>query len=146
MKKRKILLALIFTLTLFLGACSTKNDEQVDESVDLETQEMMDDVTQGDGTGTGDFKLLTESVNPDENQLTFEATGIDENQVTFVYVANQLILSEKLKNGEPYNLDITNIAEAHSTDYSPKIQFVQFEDNEEGNTPTLFRQLRYEVK
>lgn len=57
MKKRKILLALIFTLTLILGACSTKNDEQVDESVDLETQEMMDDVTQGDGTGTEELNI-----------------------------------------------------------------------------------------
>lgn len=144
--KKKILVGLILSLTLLLTACSSENDEQVEVSVDSETEKMIDNVTQGDGTGTGEFKLLTESITPDNNQLTFEATGIDENQVTFVYVANQLVFSEKVKNGEPYNLDITNIAEAHSTDYSPKIQFVQFEDNEEGKPPTLFRQLSYEVK
>lgn len=74
-------------------------------------------------------------------------TDFDEEKTTFVYVANQKVLAESLKNNQEYSIDIEGLEDAHPTDYKSKVQFYQTEDDTEDNeNVTLFKQVRYTVK
>ncbi len=52
----------------------------------------------------------------------------------------------KIKNGEPYKLDITGIEDAHRTDYKPRVQLLQNEDDDKDGEMVTFKQVRYTVK
>lgn len=70
-------------------------------------------------TGNGSIELLTPTITTKDNELEIKTEGIDENKVTFIYVANKKVFEQKIKNGESYKLDITDIEDAHRTDYKP---------------------------
>lgn len=72
-------------------------------------------------SGKGSMELLTPTITAKDNELEIKTKGIDENKVTFIYVANKKVLEQKLKNGESYKLNITDIEHAHRTDYKPKV-------------------------
>ncbi|MFJ8526914.1 hypothetical protein [Bacillus sp. NPDC094106] len=97
-------------------------------------------------TGNGSVKLLTPTITTKDNQLEFMAEGIDENKVTFIFVANKKVFEQKIKNDEPYKLNIKDIKDAHRTDYKPKVQLLQTKDDTENGDMVNFKQVRYTVE
>ncbi|HFK1750172.1 TPA: hypothetical protein ACGXP3_000453 [Bacillus cereus] len=97
-------------------------------------------------TGNGSMELLTPTITTKDNELEIKTEGIDENKVTFIYVANKKVLEQKLKNGESYKLNIKDIEHAHRTDYKPKVQLLQTNDDDDGGEIVTFKQVRYTVK
>lgn len=126
---------------LLLSACS----EELKSLVDEEDAAAIE-VATSQNTGKGSLKLLTPTITTDENQLKFETDGIDEDKITYIYVANQKVWAQKIKNKKPYEISIEDIKNAHRTDYKPKVQLFQFKDDNEENDMTTFKQARYEVK
>ncbi|HDR7707036.1 MULTISPECIES: hypothetical protein [Bacillus] len=97
-------------------------------------------------SGKGSMELLTPTITAKDNELEIKTKGIDENKVTFIYVANKKVLEQKLKNGESYKLNITDIEHAHRTDYKPKVQLFQTKDDNDDGEMVTFKQVRYTVK
>ncbi|MDA1668986.1 hypothetical protein BK767_23690 [Bacillus thuringiensis serovar kyushuensis] len=97
-------------------------------------------------SGKGSMELLTPTITAKDNELEIKTKGIDENKVTFIYVANKKVLEQKLKNGESYKLNITDIEHAHRTDYKPKVQLLQTKDDDDDGEIVTFKQVRYTVK
>ncbi|PFT52791.1 hypothetical protein COK67_32000 [Bacillus cereus] len=97
-------------------------------------------------SGKGSMELLTPTITAKDNELEIKTKGIDENKVTFIYVANKKVLEQKLKNGEPYKLNIKDIEHAHRTDYKPKVQLFQTKDDNDDGEMVTFKQVRYTVK
>ena len=56
--------------------------------------------------GEGVVHLLTPTITEKDNTLGFMVTDFDEEKTTFVYVANQKVMEEKLKNDREYSIDI----------------------------------------
>ncbi|MGX7012913.1 hypothetical protein [Vagococcus silagei] len=140
MKKLMLVGGTILAL-FFVSGCS-QIVEEVTDSSDMADIEV---ATKGD-TGKGALNLKTKKIKKTDNELVISVDDIDESKMSFIYVANKKVLQEKLKNGTDYTLDITNIKEAHRTDYKPKVQLIQFENNHEDGDMTLFKQVRYSVK
>ncbi len=131
MKKFK-LIGLLIGIFLLSGCSAAK---EVKNEVDKQTD-----------VGTGEVQLLTETISPKDNTIEFMVTDFDEDKTTFVYVANQQVMAEPLKNNQDYSIDIKGLKDAHSTDYKPKVQFVQTKDDIEDNeNVTMFKQVRYKV-
>lgn len=126
---------------LLLSACS----EELKSLVDEEDAAAIE-VATSQNTGKGSLKLLTPTITTDENQLKFETDGIDEDKITYIYVANQRVWAQKIKNKQSYKISIKDIKNAHRTDYKPKVQLFQYKDDNEENDMTTFKQDRYEVK
>ncbi|HFJ9452397.1 hypothetical protein CN268_09450 [Bacillus anthracis] len=122
---KKKLLVLLFT-AIILSGCSTI-------------------VEHSSETGNGSMELLTPTITTKDNELEIKTEGIDENKVTFIYVANTKVFEQKIKNGEPYKLDITGIKDAHRTDYKPRVQLLQNEDDDKDGEMVTFKQVRYTV-
>ncbi|HFK1455673.1 TPA: hypothetical protein ACGXMC_001263 [Bacillus cereus] len=123
---KKKLMVLLFT-AIILSGCSTIAENSLE-------------------TGNGSMELLTPTITTKDNELEIKTEGIDENKVTFIYVANKKVLEQKLKNGESYKLDITDIKDAHRTDYKPKVQLLQAKDDNDDGEIVTFKQVRYTVK
>lgn len=140
--KKKILLGMFLTVGLFLTGCSASI---VNETVDSDTQNNLAIATKQD-TGVGNFQLLTDTITTEDNQLTFRSQDIDEQKTTYVYVANHQVFSQKIKNNKIYALDIEGLKEAHQTNYSPKVQFIQYKDDHEDGDISMFKQARYSVE
>lgn len=132
MKKFK-LIGLLLGIFLLSGCSAAAKEvkKEVDKQMDM---------------GTGEVQLLTKTISPKDNTIEFMVTDFDEEKTTFVYVANQQVMAEPLKNNQDYTIDIKGLEDAHSTDYKPKVQFVQTEDDTEDNeNVTMFKQVRYKV-
>ncbi|HDR7794501.1 TPA: hypothetical protein QCY19_003139 [Bacillus luti] len=97
-------------------------------------------------TGNGSMELLTPTITPKDNEVEIKTEGIDENKVTFIYVANEKVFEQKIKNDESYKLNIKGIKNAHRTDYKPKVQLVQTKDDNKDGEMVTFKQVRYTVK
>ncbi|MGD2274237.1 hypothetical protein [Bacillus wiedmannii] len=97
-------------------------------------------------TGKGSIELLTPTITTKDNELEFKTEGIDENKVTFIYVANKKVLEQKINNGESYKVNIKDIEHAHRTDYKPKVQLLQTQDDHKDGEMVTFKQVRYTVK
>lgn len=97
-------------------------------------------------TTNSELTLTNSTITIDDTTLEFVASGIDETKTTFLYVANRKVLEEKLENGKTYSVDITEIKDAYRTDYRPKVQLVQTEDDQEFGNIVTFKQIRYTVK
>ncbi|MED3397787.1 hypothetical protein [Bacillus wiedmannii] len=123
---RKKLSALLF-IGIILSGCSTI----IENSLEI---------------GNGSIELLTPTITTKDNELEFKTEGIDENKVTFIYVANKKVFEQKIKNGESYKLDITDIEDAHRTDYKPRVQLLQNKDDDKDGEMVTFKQVRYTVK
>ncbi|MFP3376591.1 hypothetical protein SB767_09135 [Bacillus sp. SIMBA_069] len=123
---RKKLSALLF-IEIILSGCSTIVENSLE-------------------TGNGSIELLTPTITTKDNELKFKTEGIDENKVTFIYVANKKVFEQKIKNGESYKLDITDIEDAHRTDYKPRVQLLQNKDDDKDGEMVTFKQVRYTVK
>ncbi|MCW1238193.1 MULTISPECIES: hypothetical protein [Bacillus] len=123
---RKKLSALLF-IVIILSGCSTIVENSLE-------------------TGNGSIELLTPTITAKDNELEFKTEGIDENKVTFIYVANKKVFEQKIKNGESYKLDITDIEDAHRTDYKPRVQLLQNKDDDKDGEMVTFKQVRYTVK
>ena len=130
---------LFASITLF--GCSVIIEDSLDSSdkADLEVAIKQD-------TGSGNIELLTPTITTKDTQLEFTTEGIDENKVTFIYVANEKVFEQKIKNGESYTLDIKGIKDAHRTDYKPKVQLFQTADDTEDGDTVTFKQVRYTVE
>ncbi|MEW4283128.1 hypothetical protein [Priestia koreensis] len=140
MKKVTYLITILLGV-LLLSACS----EELKSLVDEEDAAAIE-VATSQNTGKGSLKLLTPTITTDENQLKFETDGIDEDKITYIYVANQKVWAQKIKNKQSYKISIKDINNAHRTDYKPKVQLFQYKDDNEENDMTTFKQARYEVK
>ncbi|MCH4568444.1 hypothetical protein [Bacillus sp. ES1-5] len=123
---KKKLLTLLFT-GIILSGCSTIAENSLE-------------------TGNGSMKLLTPTITTKDNELEIKTEGIDENKLTFIYVANKKVLEQKIKNGEPYKLNIKDIEHAHRTDYKPRVQLLQTKDDTQDGDMVTFKQVRYTVK
>ncbi|WP_142343601.1 hypothetical protein [Bacillus wiedmannii] len=123
---RKKLSALLF-IGIILSGCSTIAENSLE-------------------TGKGSIELLTPTITTKDNELEFKTEGIDENKVTFIYVANKKVLEQKINNGESYKVNIKDIEHAHRTDYKPKLQLLQTQDNHKDGEMVTFKQVRYTVK
>ncbi|PEX84443.1 hypothetical protein [Bacillus cereus] len=126
MKKIKGLSVLLFT-GIILSGCSTVVENSLE-------------------TGNGSMELLTPTITTKDNELEIKTEGIDENKVTFIYVANKKVFEQKIKNDESYKLDIKGIKDAHRTDYKPKVQLLQTEDDNKDGEMVTFKQVRYTVE
>ncbi|AAU17199.1 group-specific protein [Bacillus cereus E33L] len=123
---KKKLITLLFT-GIILSGCSTIAENSLE-------------------TGSGSMELLTPTITTKDNELEIKTEGIDENKITFIYVANKQVLEQKIKNGEPYKLNIKDIEHAHRTDYKPKVQLLQTKDDDKDGEMVTFKQVRYTVK
>ncbi|TXR69536.1 hypothetical protein DM800_04340 [Bacillus sp. AY18-3] len=123
---RKKLSALLF-IVIILSGCSTIAENSLE-------------------TGKGSIELLTPTITTKDNELEFKTEGIDENKVTFIYVPNKKVLEQKINNGEPYKVNIKDIEHAHRTDYKPKVQLLQTQDDHKDGEMVTFKQVRYTVK
>lgn len=125
MKKNIVVLLMVGAISLMVG-CS-KIVEKTDE-------------------GQGELKLLTSKIKKDDNLLEFKTNNIDESKIVFMSVANKVIFKEKIKNNEIYQLDISDVEDAHRTDYEPKVQLFQTKNNKETGEMITFKQVRYKVE
>ncbi|TCW54806.1 hypothetical protein EC917_107130 [Bacillus thuringiensis] len=123
---RKKLSALLF-IGIILSGCSTIAENSLE-------------------IGKGSIELLTPTITTKDNELEFKTEGIDENKVTFIYVANKKVLEQKINNGESYKVNIKDIEHAHRTDYKPKVQLLQTQDDHKDGEMVTFKQVRYTVK
>lgn len=123
---KKKLIVLLFT-GIILSGCSTISENSLE-------------------TGKGSIELLTPTITTKDNELKFKTEGIDENKVTFIYVANKKVLEQKINNGESYKVNIKDIEHAHRTDYKPRVQLLQNEDDDKDGEMVTFKQVRYTVK
>ncbi|MGH1325854.1 hypothetical protein [Bacillus pretiosus] len=123
---RKKLSALLF-IGIILSGCSTIVENSLE-------------------TGNGSIELLTPTITTKDNELEFKTESIDENKVTFIYVANKKVLEQKINNGESYKVNIKDIEHAHRTDYKPKLQLLQTQDDHKDGEMVTFKQVRYTVK
>ena len=96
-------------------------------------------------TGNGSIELLTPTITTNDHELEFKTEGIDENKTTFIFVANKKVFEQKINNEESYKLNIKDVTDAHRTDYSPKVQLIQTNDDTENGDIVTFKQVRYEV-
>jgi len=96
--------------------------------------------------GQGEFELVNSTIKKDDNILEFTTNDIDESKVVFVSVANNVVFEEKIKNDEVYQLDISNVKDAHSTNYKPRVQLFQTKNDEENGDMVTFKQVRYKVE
>ncbi|MBO1306315.1 hypothetical protein JZO70_09095 [Enterococcus sp. 669A] len=132
---KKLGIIWLLGITLLLSGCFAAAKE-VKEEVDKQLNK-----------GIGEVTLLTPEITPEDNTLRFKVTDFDEEKTTFVYVANQKVMEEKLKNDQEYTIDIEGLEDAHPTDYKPKVHFVQTEnDSEAGEESTMFKEVRYTVE
>lgn len=130
---------------LFLGILLYGCTGFIENSLDSSDKAALDIATKQD-TGSGSLELLTQTITTKDNEIEFVTDGIDEEKVTFIYVANQKVFEQKIENGVTYKLDITNIENAHLTDYKPKVQLLQTMDDTEDGEIVTFKQVRYKVK
>jgi len=140
MKKVIGLSVILFAVSTFSG-CSNFIVNNLDSSDKAEVE-----IATKQETGNGSIELLTPTITPDDNLLEFTTEAIDENKITFIYVANKLVLEEKIKNNESYKLNIEGIKDAHRTDYKPKVQLLQTKDDTEDGDIVTFKQVRYTVE
>ena len=138
--KRMGLSFILFTIITLFG-CSNFIVDTLDPSDKAEVE-----IATKQETGNGSIELLTPTITSDDNFLEFTTEAIDENKITFIYVANKLVLEEKIKNNESYKLNIEGIKDAHRTDYKPKVQLLQTKDDTEDGDIVTFKQVRYTVE
>lgn len=96
--------------------------------------------------GQGELKLVTSEISEDDNKIEFTTSDIDESKPVFISVANKVVFEEKIKNDEVYSLDISNVKDAHRTDYKPRVQLFQTKNDKEDGDMVTFKQVRYKVK
>lgn len=75
-----------------------------------------------------------------------KASGIDADKTVFIYVANEKVFEQKIENEQYYQVDIADTEDAHRTDYEPKFQLVQFENDDEKEDIVTFKQESYPVE
>ena len=138
--KKIIGLSSILFAVITLSGCSGIIENSLDSSDKSDYE-----IATKQETGNGSIELLTPTITTKDNQLEFKTEGIDENKVTFIFVANKKVFGQKIKNGEPYKLNIMDIKDAHRTDYEPKVQLLQTIDDTENGDITTFKQVRYNV-
>lgn len=139
--KKIIRLSFILFAGISLYGCSSIIEDSIGSSDKADL-----DIAFKQDTGNGSMKLVTPAITTKDNQLEIMTEGIDENKVTFIYVANEKVLEQKIKNNESYKLDIKGIKYAHSTDYDPKVQLMQMKNDKENGDIVTFKQVRYTVE
>ncbi|MEK3975076.1 hypothetical protein [Psychrobacillus sp. FSL K6-1267] len=139
--KKVIGLSFILSAGITLPGCSGVIENSIDSS-----ERANYEIAIKQETGNGSIELLTPTITTKDSQLEFMTEGIDENKVTFIFVANKKVFEQKIKNDEPYELDIQGIKDAHRTDYRPKVQLWQTTDDTENGDILVFKQVRYTVK
>lgn len=133
---------------LLLAGCSEIGSEvnsEIDSALDSEEDNDLK-IANGEDVGDGEVELLTPEIDEEENELDFMTTGIDEDKTVFIYVANEKVFEQNIKNEQDYQVDIDGVEDAHRTDYDPKFQLVQFENDEEEGDIVTFKQERYSVE
>ncbi|MEK5068689.1 hypothetical protein [Sporosarcina sp. FSL K6-1508] len=139
--KKIIGLSFILFAGITLSGCSGIIENSLDSSDRADYE-----VAFKQETGNGSIELLTPTITTKDNQLDFMTEGIDENKVTFIFVANEKVFEQKIKNDESYELNIKGIKDAHKTGYKPKVQLLQTTDDTENGDIITFKQVRYTVE
>lgn len=137
-------------LSLFLGLASvifllTSCSKIVENSLENEEKSAYQ-VARYQDTGDGTLKLISTNIDINDDEIKFMTDGIDEDKTTFVYVANQKVFEQEIKNSQTYSFSIQNVKDAHRTDYEPKVQLVQYSTDNENGDITTFKQQRYSVE
>lgn len=138
---KKVFLNLVFVCLVFLTACSKPINQ-----LKSRLHSSDDGYTSICNLGNGSVSLKTPMIFQKDNELQISTSGIDETKTTYIYVANNKVFEQKMKNNELYSLDIEGISEAHRTDLKPKIQFIQFDNDKEDGEVITFKELHYFVK
>ncbi|WP_077618236.1 hypothetical protein [Bacillus sinesaloumensis] len=139
--KKNILLGLILFAGIALSGCSGI----VENSLDSNDKAGLEIATKQD-TGNGSMELVNSTITTKDNELEIMTEGIDEDKITFIFVANEKVLEQRIKNNESYKLNIKDIKDAHRTDYKPKVQLIQTKDDTVDGDVVTFKQVRYTVK
>ena len=138
--KKIMLLSLLLLFSITLSGCV----DAIENSLDSSDKAYLEIATKQE-TGNGSIELLTPTITTKDDQLQFITEGIDENKMTFIVVANEKVFEQKIKNNEPYELNIKGIKDAHRTDYMPKVQLLQTNDDTQDGDIVTFKQVRYTV-
>ncbi|MGY3749781.1 hypothetical protein [Vagococcus acidifermentans] len=139
--RKKYWLGFVLLFSMLLTGCSHIAGKVADSAKKTAVQ-----TTENLYVGEGEFELLTQTIRPTDNELRVKSEGIDEEKITYIYVANEKVFEQKMKNGEEYTISIAGVKDAHRLDYKPKVQLIQFEDDNEDGEMTTFRQERYTVE
>lgn len=142
-----VLMKKIIGLSFILLTCTTLFGcaDIIEDSLDSEDKALYEIATKQE-TGNGSIELLTPTITTKDNHLQLITDGIDENKMTYIFVANKKVFEQKIKNNTSYNLNIEGIQDAHRTDYNPKVQLMQTNDDTEDGDIVTFKQVRYTVK
>ncbi|MFC6463680.1 hypothetical protein ACFP65_01490 [Marinilactibacillus sp. GCM10026970] len=135
--KFKVIGLLITSISLF--ACS-----EVEDALESEDKAEFQMAT-GKEVGNTNLLLITSEIHKEDSQLEVLAEEVDESKTSYFYVANEKVFEEKIQNGKSYKLDIEGIEGAHTVDYNPKLQFIQYTDDTEDGEISAFKQFRYNV-
>ncbi|MEK4031250.1 hypothetical protein MKZ02_22345 [Pseudobacillus sp. FSL P4-0506] len=96
--------------------------------------------------GQGALELVTPTITTADDAIEIKVSGIDENKTTFISVANETIFEDTIENDKVYTLDIGDIKDALRTDYKPKVQLLQTDNDKSSGDITTFKQVRYTVE
>ena len=133
-----ILLTMMLLQTLIGCSVSEELLSEEDQS-DIEVAIKQD-------TGQGTIELVTPTITTTDNEIEIKVNGIDEEKITFISVANETIFEDTIENDKVYTLNIGDIKDALRTDYKPKVQLMQTNNDKVSGDITTFKQVRYTVE
>ena len=135
-----------FSVLLFIGGMTLSGCSQIIDRFVPEEEKGTYELMLKQEIGEGELELLSSTITMDDDELLFTTKNIDETKLTFIYVANTKVFEDKITNDKTFSLKIKDIKEAHSTDYKPRVQLVQYKnDDEESDEILTFKQKRYKV-
>ncbi len=133
---------IIFTIMLLqiLTGCS------LTDGLFTEEEQSAVDVALKQDTGKGAIELITPTITTADTEIEIKVSGINEDKITFISVANKAIFEDTIENDRVYTLDIGDIKDALRTDYKPKVQLLQTNNDKLSGDITTFKQIRYTVE
>ncbi|MBM7601484.1 hypothetical protein JOC34_003909 [Virgibacillus halotolerans] len=139
MKHMSFILFTIMLLQILTGCSLT-------EELFTEEEQSAVEVALKQDTGKGAIELVTPTITTADNEIEIKVSGINEDKITFISVANKTIFEDTIENDKVYTLDIGDIKDALRTDYKPKVQLLQTNNDKVSGDITTFKQIRYTVE
>ena len=97
-------------------------------------------------TGNGKLEILTSNITADSNEIEIKMQDIDESKPAFITIANETVNEGTVENDTVYTFSIDDIRDAKRTDYKPKIQLIQTDNDKLDGDIVTFKEVRYSVK
>ena len=71
---------------------------------------------------------------------------IDESKPAFITIANETVHEGAVENNTVYTFSIDDIEDAKRTDYDPKVQLIQTDNDKLDGDIATFKEVRYSVE